>query len=447
MGESSRKQEYIDSLEFKKRVDFDPQWAKNLDYPVLVKGYVNMKGSKIKSLSKWLRFMGSNEDGECANFSNCKSLKTAEGTFNGAVDFSHSNIERIRRLKVLGVDRWSWSAYFHKCPKLNTLSGEFYGPVAAAESGIECIQNLKIDKKNQQGEKLDLSCNPVSKVGPNISLIPKEIVWDEHLDDDAKNFVTEALQLTPMTNSPTDQGSILKDPTFVTESKKVVVKTIAEAIGADDLLVQQRQPITSPKRQRFLRISTLLAAVACLFLYKTGEELTKQMVIDPTVAAIKNTTSLILDGGKGKNKEISEGKISTTTLNTIEKGDQIWPNEFTPALQRYARSQKTEEDKMVLARDTILVMGLKPESLVLVNDTLTKLQNKTIYPETQQVTSQTTAQDKAQNVLDTLTDFDTNKELWIKELEDRISEATKKPTKEEKFQHVDPPVPVALGIE
>jgi hypothetical protein len=357
MSKASERLERISAEEFKKRSQENPSWAKDLDRPIVVYEYVDMKNSNIEYLSRWLRFSGKDQYGESASFINCQNLNNAEGTYDGSVDFSKSGISKIGRLKVLGVDKQSWSAYFYKCNKLTKLSGEYLGPVAAADSSIKSIKNLRISKHNRDGEKIDLSCTMCSKIDEFSSqyLDGNQIVWDQHIDDDyIKKFSKSLNDHKNPIKKPIEKETSKEDYSVVEGSKRTIVKTIAQAIGADDILVKQNVPLTSPKRRGLLKVSTVLTALIALFLYKTTDELTKQVLIDPTVAAIRNTPELIVNWIDPKEN------ISSET---------IWPNEFSPALERYAKSSKTEEDKIALARDTILVMGLKPEVLIIKSET------------------------------------------------------------------------------
>jgi len=357
MSSISEKTERISALEFLKRIEDNPSWAKSLEHPVVVYQYVDLSDSNITHLSRWLRFSGKDDYGESANFCRCTQLENAEGTYDGSVDFSQSSIKHIGRLKVLGVDRSATSAYFYKCKELKKLSGTFYGPVAACESSIEEIENLKITKQNRKGEKLDLSCTLAAQIDDKScqSLMPEQIVWDEHIDDIYKEAINQALE--DFQAKKLHQEALEKTSGFqaslksevIEESKKTIVKTIAEAIGADDILVKKNVALTSPKRRALLKVSTLLTALVALFLYKTTDELTKQVLIDPTVAAIRKTPELIINWSDPGQKM---------------KNETIWPHEFTPALERYAQSPKTQEDKLALARDTILIMGLDPQVLV-----------------------------------------------------------------------------------
>lgn len=375
MSKASERSERITALEFIKRTEENPKWAKDLDHPVIVYQYVDMSDSNIEYLSRWLRFSGKDEYGESASFIRCHNLQNAEGTYDGSVDFSLSGVSKIGRLKVLGIDKYCWSAYFHKCSKLTKLSGEYYGPVAATEANIKEIKNLRISKQNRDKQKLDLSCTECSKIDEYSSehIEATQILWDEHIDDKYIKKLNQSLEnhknpqireqkkkqeilnkylesLKPPTSISKPSPSSNSDDSIIKESKITFVKTIAEAIGADDLLVQKQVPLVSKKRRLLLKVSSVLTALIALFLYKTTDELTKQVIIDPTVKAIRSTPELVVNWIDTKDE------VSSQT---------IWPNEFSPALERYAKSAKTEEDKLALAKETILVMGLKPESLLI----------------------------------------------------------------------------------
>jgi hypothetical protein len=348
MSSISEKTERITAKEFLQRVEENPAWAKGLEHPVIVNEHVNLSDSKITHLSRWLRFSGKDDHGESANFCRCEQLVNAEGTYDGSVDFSLSGIKQIGRLKVLGVDRSSISAYFYKCKDLKTLSGSYYGPVVACESALEKIENFKVSKSNRKGEKLDLSCTTVNEIDQlsASSLKISEITWDEHIDDKYKESITNYIKKYSKQNENIEDR---RDQNIVDGAKGTILRTIAQAIGADDILAQKNLPITNPKRRWFLQKSTIITALIALFLYKTSEELTKQVLIDPTVNAIKRTPELIINWSDPKEK----------TQNKT-----VWSHEFSPTLERFIKSNKTQEDKIILARDTMLLMGLKPELLM-----------------------------------------------------------------------------------
>jgi (2Fe-2S) ferredoxin len=363
-----------------------------------------MMNSKIKYLSRWLRFSGKNMMGESASFSGALDLENAEGTFDGSVDFSESGVNTIGRLKVLGKYEFisnerqddSFSAYFFRCMNLTKLCGEYAYPVAAAESNIKILENLKIRSAHSK-IKVDLSCNPVKKVGPNVELSPEEILWDEHTDDEAKRIVDKELRkrLLKAQQSQQNQANqenqhtleiVLpipknkktkdaeKDPTLVEESKRVVIRTIAEAIGADDILVRENQSTSSPKRKKLLRFSTIIMACLGLFLFKTSDELMKQTLIDPVVRTItgsKPTPVLIHDAEAKREQELAPNIATNkppSLLNkkTNERIDlQAWNNQIREDLDRYAQSQMTHEDRIALARATIQALGLDPKVICL----------------------------------------------------------------------------------
>jgi hypothetical protein len=373
--------ERISAEEFKKRTEEDPAWAKDLNHPVIVQGYVDMVGSKIKYLSRWLRFSGKNSMGESANFSGSEDLESAEGTFDGSVDFSKSGIKNIGRLKVLGRYKFltgrneneAFSAYFFRCLNLTKFSGEYAYPVAAAESNISTIENLKV-RASHIKHKIDLSCNPVRKVGPNVDLFPNEILWDEHTDDEAKRIVDRELgrrlsqiQLhrkkfaTHPNNSELNNNS-KEDP------KRVVVRTIAEAIGADDILVKENVPASSPKRKGLFRLSTIVMACVGLLIYKTSDEIVKQTLISPMVDSLtskKANPTQYLETHQAPQSSLN--LISERTNIRTEHG--MWTTQRAEELNRFAASDMSYNDKIALAKATLESLGLDPNMICLPDPT------------------------------------------------------------------------------
>jgi len=395
MSQPAKDSERISAEEFKRRTEENPSWAKNLTHPVVVYEYVSMINSRIKNLSRWLRFSGKNESGESANFCGSKDLENAEGTFDGSVDFSLSGVKKIGRLKVLGrylpmMGRESnecYSAYFYRCLNLRVLRGEYAYPVAAAESNISSLENLKIRQTNAK-YKIDLSCNPVKKVGENVDIDPEQIMWDEHTDDEARRIVERELSKRLKKAQEVPEATIVsasanpiatKEPTLLEESKRVVVRTIAEAIGADDILVKEEVPLSSPKRKGLFKLSTIILACVGLFIYKTSDELVKQTLIDPVVQALRGgppPISLYIPNeygyavGEGRNSshgplsETQEGPPSLLSEKTNIKTEQgIWTNEITQDLERFARSEMSYEDKITLAKATLIALDLDPNML------------------------------------------------------------------------------------
>jgi hypothetical protein len=121
----------------------NPSIFKDWNTPLEITEYVNCKGSKITHLSRHLTFTESNEEGWSANFSHCKALVIATGTFYKYVNFENSNVQKIENL-IVGKD-YNWdSASFKGCSQLQTATGNFVGFVDFSESGITKIENLNI---------------------------------------------------------------------------------------------------------------------------------------------------------------------------------------------------------------------------------------------------------------------------------------------------------------
>jgi hypothetical protein len=134
----------ITAAEFYRMIAKNPSVFKNWDTPLAIKGYVKCKKSEITHLSKHLTFLGKNIDGSSADFTLCKKLKAATGTFHGCVWFTDSDIEKIENLTVTNSDNKGGSASFHGCKNLKIATGNYAGFVSFSESGIHSIQNLQI---------------------------------------------------------------------------------------------------------------------------------------------------------------------------------------------------------------------------------------------------------------------------------------------------------------
>jgi hypothetical protein len=124
---------------------------KTLETPLEVTEYLNCKITEITHLSQYLTFSGRNKDGEVGDFSSCRNLKVATGTFNGLVDFSGSGIERIENLHITQGNWEGNAACFHGCKSLKIATGNYRGCVDFQHSGIHSIQNLHIKHGNSDG--------------------------------------------------------------------------------------------------------------------------------------------------------------------------------------------------------------------------------------------------------------------------------------------------------
>jgi hypothetical protein len=155
--------ERITAEEFVKQTLKEPSWSW-LKSPLQVTGTVDLKAGPIKSLSPHLEFLGETDSrladkwGRAADFSYCKSLKSAEGTFHGYVDFSASGVEEIGSLTVknikqeaLRLNRDKGAASFYKCKSLKVAKGYFECSVDFESSGIEKITELYISNVDRFG--------------------------------------------------------------------------------------------------------------------------------------------------------------------------------------------------------------------------------------------------------------------------------------------------------
>jgi hypothetical protein len=139
----------ITANEFHKMILENPSVFEDWDSPLEITGYVFCKGTKITHLSKHLTFSGRNRGGECANFSKCKELKIATGTFHGFTNFEESGIEKIEDLHIPQTCTNGTSASFAYCKALQTASGTYSGFVNFQHTGIHSIQKLYIKPTNE----------------------------------------------------------------------------------------------------------------------------------------------------------------------------------------------------------------------------------------------------------------------------------------------------------
>jgi hypothetical protein len=148
----------ISSNEFRKAVEADPAWASKLTEPVEVTDFCDMTGSSITHLSPLLHFTGRDENGICARFWDCNSLKVAEGTFHGMVYFCDSGVQRIGDLKITDTSADGGAASFYQCAHLKVAEGTFPGFVEFGGSGVEKIGNLVIARWNGSGYAASFTC-------------------------------------------------------------------------------------------------------------------------------------------------------------------------------------------------------------------------------------------------------------------------------------------------
>ena len=138
--------------QFRAAVANDPAWASKLTEPVEITDICELKGSPITHLSPLLHFTGRDENGICAYFENCKSLKVAEGTFSGSVMFSFCGIEKIGKLSIVQPQNDGNAAWFYRCASLKTAEGTYPGFVSFDLCGVTKIGNLNIIVPNKKGE-------------------------------------------------------------------------------------------------------------------------------------------------------------------------------------------------------------------------------------------------------------------------------------------------------
>jgi hypothetical protein len=133
----------ITAADFKQAVLLDPAWTSRLTEPVEVTGFCDMKGSNISHLSPQLTFSGRNPDGWAADFTGCKKLEIAAGTFHGLAKFSSSGVREIGELEVTRPGNSGVAATFDGCDNLKTARGKFAGAAFFTASGIREITDLQ----------------------------------------------------------------------------------------------------------------------------------------------------------------------------------------------------------------------------------------------------------------------------------------------------------------
>jgi hypothetical protein len=140
----------ISAKEFYKMVLENPSVFEHWDTPLEITKHIDCK-IQITHLSKHLLFSGQNYKGNSADFSNCKSLKTATGTFHNYVDFTGSGVEKIEDLHIHKPNIFGKATAFENCKSLQMATGTYPGYVNFSGSGIHSIQNLQIQKPNNNG--------------------------------------------------------------------------------------------------------------------------------------------------------------------------------------------------------------------------------------------------------------------------------------------------------
>jgi hypothetical protein len=113
--------EKITAEEFYAMIERNPSVFEHWDTPLEITEFALCSEFPITHLSKHLIFSGTDEIGHSADFTSCKSLKTATGTFHTSVWFLDSGIKKIENLTVLEPDKDGKYCNFYKCPNLHTL--------------------------------------------------------------------------------------------------------------------------------------------------------------------------------------------------------------------------------------------------------------------------------------------------------------------------------------
>jgi hypothetical protein len=187
----------IKEQEFLDMINGDPAFFEHWNTPLEIIEFVNCQNTEITHLSPYLTFSGKSKVGETADFSNCKSLKIATGTFHGFVWFTNSGIEKIEDLHITECSTDNWAASFLACKSLKIASGTYPGYVNFAESGIHSIQNLHVQKGEETGVYTNMRNCPNLQTLENWDLSKKIWIEAEKLEAEIKrrnslqNFIKE----------------------------------------------------------------------------------------------------------------------------------------------------------------------------------------------------------------------------------------------------------------
>ena len=137
----------------------NPSWCKNIKEEIEVTTYVSFTSSKLTHLSPLSTFSGKNIEGWSANFSKCKNLKVATGTFEGTVNFDNSGITTIKDLIIKNPNKYGGKATFKGCP-IKYIPKEYRGAEYNFDKGV--IKNsIKKDKIEETINKIKSETNNI----------------------------------------------------------------------------------------------------------------------------------------------------------------------------------------------------------------------------------------------------------------------------------------------
>ncbi len=114
----------VTDQEFYAIIENNPSVFEQWNTPLEISEYVNCKNSPITHLSPHLIFSGKDKNGNSADFTLCKSLQIATGTYPRYVDFEGSGIHSIQNLDIQLPDIIVGDIVagdFRDCPNLHTL--------------------------------------------------------------------------------------------------------------------------------------------------------------------------------------------------------------------------------------------------------------------------------------------------------------------------------------
>jgi hypothetical protein len=140
----------ITATDFLAMILENPSVFEHWETPLEITDFIDCSGYEITHLSPHLTFSGKTSLGFSANFSDCKFLKIATGTFKGFVNFRDSSVTKIEALHV-GKNKTEISCNFSGCKLLQLATGNFEGFVNFYESGIQKIENLRVQNPNEKG--------------------------------------------------------------------------------------------------------------------------------------------------------------------------------------------------------------------------------------------------------------------------------------------------------
>jgi hypothetical protein len=176
----------VTAQEFLAMIKKNPSVFEHWETPLEITEFVDCHQTGITHLSQQLTFSGRNNIGIVADFSLCKKLKTATGTFHGRVSFEDTGIEKIENLHITEPDNNGWAATFDDCLNLQIATGTYPGFVSFGGSRIEKIENLEIQNPEKDDFYICFYRCPNLKTLKNWDITKKISIEPEKLEAELK---------------------------------------------------------------------------------------------------------------------------------------------------------------------------------------------------------------------------------------------------------------------